>query len=270
MNNVWIQLVLVMIGSVAILGGASWLIAPIRRRIYDYADSDTQLEMDRLRERIKQLEAALQHETVERNKLLQQFVVAHEEITALKKSITDLQKINATLQAQIGNREQDRIVVLGIWSGDDLDIVSERDAVYDAGFEYRSLTGSDATRANILRELRTGKYAILEIGSHGDADAAFIGKQELTAGWWHRALKDRGIRVAVVLACFSDSSVADAMKRAGVKHVIGVSGEIEDTAAIEFAEQFYQLFAAGMPVEQAFDEAKLALDYRQSEKLILR
>jgi hypothetical protein len=60
------------------------------------------------------------------------------------------------------------------------------------------------------------------------------------------------------------------MKRAGVQHVIAITGEIEDGAAIEFAQQFYQLYAAGMDVRRAFDEAKLALDYRQAEKLVLR
>jgi len=49
-----------------------------------------------------------------------------------------------------------------------------------------------------------------------------------------------------------------------------VQGEIDDKAAVEFAQQFYQLYAAGMSVAQAFEEAKLAIDYRQAERLVLR
>ena len=288
MSNVWLQLGTVLILTVGILSGASYMVPSIRKRLY--ADDVTDVsrlsddfealkeahrhEIDTLKaahaKEIETLTIRLEYETSQRNQLTLQFAAAHREIETLKKSMTELQKINVALQAQIGDRDTARVAVLGIWSGNDLNLIAERDAIYDAGFEYRSLKGAEATRANILRELRTGKYAIIEVGSHGDADALFVNQQQLTAGWWQRALTNRGVRVAVVLACFSDSSVSDAMKRAGVQHVIGVSGEIEDTAAIEFAEQFYQLFAAGMPVDQAFDEAKLALDLEQGQKLTLR
>ncbi len=204
----------------------------------------------------------------ERNTLLIEVNQAKREIEELRQDRARLEQEINTLRKQVNHVSE--VTILGIWSGDNLDTMAERDAIYDAGFEYRTLIGDAATKANILRELRQGNITVIEIGAHGDADAIFIDQHELTAGWWQRALKNRGIRVAVILACFSDESVADAMKRAGVQHVVAVSGEIEDDAAIEFAQEFYKLFAAGLPVQQAVDEAKLALDYKQAEKLVLR
>lgn len=269
--SIWLQVILTIAGTLAILVGASLLIGPVRRRLYESTEEGTSISD--LQSKIFSMEEA--HEAdrrrwqAEKTDLYRQIVEYSQRIDALEKKMLDLQQKNATLLAQIGSHKEAQIKVLGVWSGDDLDVLAERDAVYDAGFEYYALFGEAATQTNILRQLRTGKYSILEIGAHGDADALLINKQKLGAGWWRRALRDRKIRVALVLACFSDSSVADAIKAAGVQHVIAVSGEIEDIAAVEFAQQFYELFASGMKVEQAFDEARLALDQRQSEKLVL-
>lgn len=281
-NDLFVLVAAVAITS-TIVSALMWVVLPrVKVRLADQPDYDVELErlqseVQRLHaqdaqrlEEIKRLNVRLEHEIAERNRLLQQFPEFNRQIAELQKKVADLQQKNATLEAQIGNRDKKQIAILGIWSGDDLNIIAERNAIYDAGFEYHALVGGDATRSKILRELRTGKYAIIEIGAHGDADAILINRQELSAGWWQQALHKRGVRVAVVLACFSDDSVADAMKRAGVQHVIGVNGEIEDESAIEFAEQFYQLFANGLPVEDAFKEAKLALDLEQSQKLVLR
>lgn len=228
-----------------------------------------QAQNQQQREEIDHLKVRLEHEVAERNRIAQQFAGVYEQMQELQKKIAELQKINATLAAQIGNPE--RVVVLGIWSGDNLDTVGERDAIYNAGIEYHALFGNEATRANILRELQQGGITVVEIGAHGDADAIFIHGEDLTAGWWERVLKrNPGVRVAVVLACFSDYSVADAMRRAGVQHVIAVEGELDDEAAVQFVEQFYQLYARGKPVTDAFEEARLAIDYHHAEKLVLR
>lgn len=167
-------------------------------------------------------------------------------------------------------RSANNLTVLGIWPGSNLDVQRERDAIRNAGLRYRSLFGDQVTRSAILKELRAGKIGIIEIGAHGDSEALIINDLRLDAGWWYSALNGRNVQIAVILACFSDQSVADAIKRAGVHYVIAATGEIEDGAAVEFAEQFYSLYAGNMPVEQAFEEAKLALDYRQAERLVLR
>ena len=211
---------------------------------------------------VRELRQQVQWLTGERNQLLA-------DLAAANRLIQDLRSELDELRAQVV-KSKPHVVVLGIWPVSNIDSGSERDAVYDSGVEYRALTGESATRANILRELRIGGITAIEIGSHGDVEHIIINDLQLSAGWWQRVLTGRGVNVAVILACFSDHSVADAMKRAGVKHVVAVTGEIEDAAAVEFAQQFYQLYAAGMDVPRAFDEAKLVLDYRQAEKLVLR
>lgn len=280
MNEILIQVAITVAVSVAILGGFSWFIPAARKRLYELPDSDdhgvdsVRAELEQLKKQHQNQQAQhqqdLQRWQAERMQLYQRIVEYSQRIDTLEKKVADLQQKNTALEMQIGSRDGKHIAVLGIWSGENLNVMAERDAIYNAGFAYKGIYGEQVTRAKILSELRTGKYAIIEIGTHGNADAILVNKLELNAGWWQQALHKRGVRVAVVLACFSDDSVTDAMKRAGVAHVIGVDGEIDDTAAIEFAEQFYQLFASGLPVEKAFSEAKLALDYRQSQKLVLK
>lgn len=211
---------------------------------------------------VADLQAQVQWLTNERNALLA-------DLAAANRTIKDLMAKVAILEAH-ASRSTPHVVVLGVWSGDGVGVGEERDAVYDAGVEYRALFGDRATRANILRELRIGGITVIEIGAHGNPDELLIANQQLTGGWWQRVLTGRNINVALILACFSDSSVADAIKRAGVKHVIAATDELEDAAAVEFARQFYQLYAAGTDVPRAFEEAKLALDYRQAERLVLR
>jgi hypothetical protein len=200
--------------------------------------------------------------TDDRNRLLLDLANAN-------RRIQDLERELGEIKAHM-SQNRPHLVVLGVWPGSNLSTSEERDAIYDAGVEYRALFGDRATRANILRELRIGGITVLEIGAHGNPETLLINEHQLTGGWWQRVLTGRSINVAVILACFSDSSVADAMKRAGVQHVVAATEDIEDAAAVEFARQFYQLYAAGMDVPRAFDEAKLALDYRQAEKLVLR
>jgi hypothetical protein len=253
--------------AVVTVGVMWWIAFPKFRRRNDNGYALLQLEVEYLRNAMVEMQSQFDRERSDRNKEL---LEAYRRIDDLEKKEQHLQIIIADLQDQIGNTESKSVTVLGIWPGDNLDTVGEREAIWNAGIEYRPLFGDAATRANIMRELRQGNITIIEIGAHGDAETIFVRNEELTAGWWHRALLGRNVRVAIILACFSDSSVADAFRRAGVPSVIAVQGEIDDKAAVEFAQQFYQLYAAGMPVKQAFDEAKLALDNSQAEKLVLR
>lgn len=269
MNEFYLLLLSVTLTTILVFAVIRFM-PTVQQRLLEGGSIDTGTELERLRQEIAGLRSSLDYERTERSKVANQLIDAYRRISELEKKEQQLQIIIADLQARMETAETKSVTVLGIWTGDNLDTIAERDAIYDAGIEYRPLFGSDATKANILRELRQCNITIIEIGAHGDAETLFIHGEELTAGWWQRVLTGRGVRVAIILACFSDSSVADAFRRAGVPSVIAVQGEIEDRAAIEFAQQFYQLYAAGMAVPQAFREAKLALDYQQAEKLVLR
>ena len=173
-------------------------------------------------------------------------------------------------QHEVSKAENPTPKVLGIWPQSNLDTVGERGAVYNAGFAYMALVGEDVRRSTITRELRTGEYTILEIGAHGDETGIFINSVNFSAGWWANVLRNRGIYIAVLLACKSDSSIADAMKNAGVEYVVAVSGELDDAAAVEFAQEFYKIYAQGASVADAVTEARYALDNVDAEKIILR
>jgi hypothetical protein len=231
--------------------------------------SDGNGELQELKDQVEKFQVLLDYAEEERDKTSRQLARALRRVEALEHREKELEAKITALQLVIDGKGG-KVTVLGIWPQSDLNTAAERDSVYNAGFEYRALFGPAVTRSNVLREFRTGNISIIEIGAHGTPDAIIANELQLNAGWWQRVLRERSVRVAVILACFSDNSIADAMKRAGVQHVIAITGEIEDSAAIEFAQQFYQLYAAGMDVRRAFDEAKLALDYRQAEKLVLR
>ena len=231
------------------------------------AKTTTEQEIDELRRQIDWL-------TAERNQLMAEIVQLRrdstEEIKKLRAEKDALEREIAQLRQQI--RKNTDTTVLGIWPQSELDVHGERDAVRRSGLKYRALFGNQVTPGRIIRELRQGDIGIIEIGAHGDVDRLIIGDLNLDAGWWLRVIEAYGrhIQVAVILACFSDQSVADAIKRAGVRHVIAATSEIEDAAAVDFVEQFYSLFADGYSAKQAFEEAKLAIDYRQAEMLVLR
>jgi hypothetical protein len=81
-------------------------------------------------------------------------------------------------------------------------------------------------------------------------------------------LVDRGLRLVVLNACEGAregsgqdaSGIAATLARAGVPAVVGMSTEILDAAAIEFARSFYAtLVDRGQPIDAAATEGRLAL-----------
>lgn len=219
-------------------------------------------ELARLRERVGDLEAVLAAAQNERNGLLGDLVNANRMIATLENRIEELEK-------QL--RSQDRIRILAIWpAAGAINQRGERDAIYNAGFEYQALWAVHATKAHILRELRKDGYSILEIGAHGLEDGTIhLYDGPVMPGWWQRVLTGRKMRVAVLLACYSDA-LADAMLRAGVQWVVATVGQIEDTAAVAFARAFYAGYADGLDIETAVNDARLVLPLEQAEMIVLR
>lgn len=219
-------------------------------------------EIDVLREKINKLEIILEAVREERDLLQGELVMAHRLISSLESRVDDTEK---------KLREREKVRVLAIWpAAPTLDQQSERNAIYNAGFEYNALRGPHASKPHILRELRRNGYIILEIGAHGTEDGTiYLHDGEVLPGWWQRILSDRHIRIAVLLACYTDM-LADAILRAGVQFVIATTGQIEDNAAILFAREFYSSYADGVDVEKATDNARLILPLNQSEMIVLR
>ena len=262
------NLLLVIATSVAVsLAAFVGLVFLFQRGMITF-ESDRRLHQD-IHEDYVRLSNLLDDTKAERNQLLEELAQANREISSLRRELTEL-RIELTKFKKASKKEQ--ISVLAIWpqAGIALNQDGDRDALYNAGIDYVALRGDQATRANVLREFRQSNYTILEIGAHGSVDGIALFDSVVGAGWWQRVISNRSINVAVLLTCYSDTSLTDALKRAGVKHIIAVMAEIEDKAAVAFAQAFYANYADGMEIEKAVSEAKLVLDLNQAEKIVLR
>lgn len=221
-------------------------------------------EMQSLRQEVEWLKR-------DRTKLMEDLIDAQRKIEELQGSERRLLNELAQVRAALALQNTQRVRILGIWPQRALNTEGERDAIDAVGFDYLPLVGEMATRENVLRELRLDGFTIIEIGAHGDDKGIRVHNDDvLDAGFWTGALNRRTIRVAILLACYSDISIADAFRRAGVQHVIAAQAEIRDEDAVRFTRTFYQAYADGLEVPQAFREARLVLPVREREKLVLR
>lgn len=202
-----------------------------------------------------------------------------EKIRKLIEELLDERRKTQKLEQRILDLEKEKglrigMKVLGIWPRRPLDtplnLEGNRDAIYDAGFSFVPLFGEHANRLEILHNLRKGEVAIIEIGGHGTEEGVPLADGLARAGWWEQILKGRAhIRIVLFLTCYSDQSMFEAVKRAGVPHIITVNGEIQDKSAISFAQAFYSNYANGQTVAQAVRDAKLILDYTEASKFEL-
>lgn len=229
-------------------------------------------ELQALREELERMRGLLAYEQAERHREREEL---HRQLTAAYLRIEMLEKKDEENQEKIAQLEEEitpgQVRVLGIWPHLFLNAAGERDAIRQAGIAYIPLWGEMATRKNILQKLRINGFSILEIGAHGDKDGIHIwGDDVLDVGFWYGALNRRTIRVALLLACYSDLSTADAFQRSGVQYVIATTGEVEDSDAVRFTEVFYQAYADGLDVPKAFAEALLVLHWQVREKFVLR
>lgn len=201
------------------------------------------------------------------------------QIRSLMIELLNEQRKNSALEERIAMLEKERgfrigTKVLGIWprrpNDQRLDLEGSRDAIHDAGFEHIPLFGDAATKSNILHYVRKGEVSIIEIGGHGTTEGVPLADGLARPNFWQGLLTGRShIRIVLFLACFSDQAMYNAVVRAGVPHIITVNGEIEDKAAVDFAQAFYNNYANGQPVAQAVMEAKLILDYTEAAKIEL-
>jgi hypothetical protein len=241
------------------------LLISLRRGWFPWGEWLGNEEVASLRQKIKQQDARLFEQSEQIRKLIEENLDWRRKTDKLEQRVADLEKEKGL---RIGTK------VLGIWpqrpQDPPLDLEGSRDAIYDAGFEFVPLFGEHANRQEILHHLRKGEVSIIEIGGHGTADGVPLADGLARAGWWEQVLKGRDhIRIVLFLTCFSDQSMFEAVRRAGVLHIITVNGEIQDKSAINFAQAFYSNYANGQTVAAAVRDAKLILDYTEAAKIEL-
>lgn len=159
--------------------------------------------------------------------------------------------------------------ILAIWPDTQtLRIAEERDAIYNAGFDYIPLYDEAAIRPNIIEHMRSGVVSVIEVGAHGTTDGVMLHDGLAEPGWWSRMLRRYPVDLIVLLACDS-FEIARALNRESVPYVVAAADEIEDQYAIRFVMTFYNGLAANMPVTEAFEDAKLAIPLSVGEMVML-
>lgn len=222
-------------------------------------------EVATLQQKIKEQDVQILKQEDQIRKLIEELLDERRKREALEKRIDELEREK---RSRAGTK------VLGIWPQQPqsglLDLAGSRDAIYDAGFEHIPLFGPQANKVEILRQLRKRDIAVIEIGGHGTYDGVPLADGLARPGWWEQILRGREhVRIVLLLTCFSDQSMFDAVNRAGVPHIITVNGEIQDRSAVQFAQAFYGNYANGMSVAASVREAKLILDYTEAAKIEL-
>lgn len=150
--------------------------------------------------------------------------------------------------------------VLGVWPPSGLDTWQDTNAIYDAGFMYRTLRGEQATRASIARELGRSDYGILEIGAHGSPSEGIMLADGVTEpGWWRRVVRPYGVELVVLMACTSDG-VAESVRDGGIPYVVSVSDTITDEQVGIFLREFFRHLGNDHSVEDAYRRSRTAVD----------
>ena len=88
------------------------------------------------------------------------------------------------------------------------------------------------------------------------------------------SLADRGVRFAMLGACDSSkvdqinawTGIASALTRAGIPAVVGMQFSVFDYNAIVFSKIFYRALAAGLTVDEAVTEGRIAVSTRGDEE----
>lgn len=241
-----------------------------------------------LQERIAELQAVVDDVHERYNKTLGQLAettrLAREREERDKRRIGELEALVQELRGRIEELERrlpgdgQRLAVLGIWPDvaklPPLNAAGEAAAIYNAGFNYRALQDKEATRLNILRELRRHAYGVIEVGAHGNADGIMLSDGLAEPRWWadvlhgpdFRGAKSGGVRLVVLMACESDL-VGDALVRAGMPAVVSVQRKIPDRDAVLFVTALYEGLADGATVEEAVARARLAVPRASGEMI---
>ena len=174
------------------------------------------------------------------------------EVDQLRSRIRDLES-----RAGVSRENLDRLIVVGVWPNNSLDIQGERDALYNAGFEYRGLDGNKATKTGIISELdsHADRPIIVEVGAHGTTEGTQLHDSIAKPGWWRRVLAGRDIKMVALLSCDSDD-IARVLRDDGIS-TISAQGEVVDSDTVTFVAALYRNLSRGDDIPDAVDNARL-------------
>jgi hypothetical protein len=244
--------------------------------LYRYLPSFSNAEREKLQSEIDQLRADMMTMARDYEERISGLKAHYEsKIDELKRQhiaqlatlMTMMHETKTQLSNMQNKTERERnINVLAIWphsDADPLNVSDEAEGLFNSGVSYDALTGS-IERRDVVRMLRRGKYNVLQVDAHGTKQYIYLNDDTPTLpGWWARLVKDHDIDLVVLMACNSDSSMADGLLRNGVNAVITVDGDIKDAAAVDFVTALYENLASGDSLKFAVERAKLVMDFDQ-------
>lgn len=128
------------------------------------------------------------------------------------------------------------------------------------------------TVSHLANHLLRHRPDILHLSGHGEAsggiafsdtDGSLVLVRESEFAAFLKSCKDN-IRLVFLNVCYSKACVEAIAQE--IDFAIGLDGRIEEQAAIDFAAAFYQAFAFGRSVKEAYEMAKAQVNIARSEK----
>jgi hypothetical protein len=120
---------------------------------------------------------------------------------------------------------------------------------------------------DVVRLLRREAPAVVHFSGHGSQEGIMLrGDQsdlEVPGSALARVFRDRGIKLVVLNACFSDSQ-AEALEGA-VPVVVGTTASLDDEAARRFSTAFYRTIGDGYAISEAFRDGRDVVDVSKLE-----
>ena len=162
--------------------------------------------------------------------------------------------------------------------GDLKNVEREANSVIDAierigGVESKLLSGRDASKENVIKEIESGKYQVIHYSGHSNFDEKFPGKsylllkdnRKLIADELARLSKDKELHLVFLNSCLSGADKVDvfnvtglssAFVKSGVPNVIGMKWSISDHGARLLSEKFYEEYVKTRDPAEALRKAR--------------
>lgn len=124
------------------------------------------------------------------------------------------------------------------------------------GIDVQPLTGPLVTQDRIQQRLRHGRFFAVLWSGHGAGGRLLLpGGQDVEPRWMASELKRAGVRLLVLAVCESGvrkgvEGWADVIPDAGI-HLVAMSSNVSDVAAIDYDVALLHSLAAGDPVREA-------------------
>ena len=192
---------------------------------------------------------------------------------------------SATVRVEAGIRRYKEILdvkgVLVVASnplGDLENVEREADSVLNSikrigNVESKLLSGSDASKENVIKEIESGRYQVLHYSGHSNFDKKFPGNsylllkdgRKLIADELARLSKDKELHLVFLNSCLSGADKVDvfnvtglssAFVKSGVPNVIGMKWSVSDYGATLLSKKFYEEYVTTKDPTEALRKAR--------------